>query len=149
MMWNRVTYFFENWNDSCMSVFVRGTRCGISLKQREIFFYKKFYSTSSRTFQITMESQDEQRPVLVSAHSPPKIRRKILYRKCYSTPSRIFLIKRESEDEQRPVLVSAHPPPKITLHRNLNTLPPNMQHSFPGWQMKDICHTHLFQKIHF
>ena len=23
-----------------------------------------------------------------------------------------------------------------------------MIHSFPGWKMKDICHTHLFDKIH-
>ena len=47
IMWNRVQYFFENWNDSCMSVLVRVTWFGISLYQRG--------------------------PVLVSAHPPPKI----------------------------------------------------------------------------
>ena len=33
----------------------------------------KCYSTSSRTFVITRESEDEQKPVLVSAHPLPKI----------------------------------------------------------------------------
>ena len=31
MMWNRVKYFFENWTDSCLSVFVHLTWFGISL----------------------------------------------------------------------------------------------------------------------
>ena len=37
-------------------------------------FYKKCSSTSSQTFLIIRESEDEQRPVSVSAHHPPKIR---------------------------------------------------------------------------
>ena len=45
-MWKRVKYFFENWNDSCMSVFDRMTQLGISLKQRGKLFYKKCYSTA-------------------------------------------------------------------------------------------------------
>ena len=36
-------------------------------------FYQKCYSTSSRIFHITSESEDEQRLVLVSAHPPPKL----------------------------------------------------------------------------
>ena len=48
-------------------------RFGISLKQREKLFYKVCYSTSSRIYHVTRESQDEQRPVLLSAHLLLKI----------------------------------------------------------------------------
>ena len=40
--------------------------------------------------------------------------------------------------------------PKITFYRKLKTLA--RKHAtklVPGWQMKDICHTHLSNKIHF
>ena len=50
----------------------RVTRFGISLWQSDKLLYKKYYSTSSRTFVITRESEDEQKPVLVSARPPQK-----------------------------------------------------------------------------
>ena len=46
IMWNRVKYFFENWNESCMSGFVRVTGFGISLKQRE----KKNYTKNASAY---------------------------------------------------------------------------------------------------
>ena len=51
---------------------VSSTRFGVSLYHGGKLFDKKCYSTSSRIFHITRESEDEQRPVLVSAHPPPK-----------------------------------------------------------------------------
>ena len=68
--------FFGGWQEYRSTLYVclcPRDRVRNITKTKGIFFYKKCYSTSSRTFQITSESEDEQRPVLVSAHPPPKI----------------------------------------------------------------------------
>ena len=77
------------WNSNfCKKVFLyfivilriaRVARFRISLKQSEKLLYKKCYSTSSQTFVITRESEDEQKPVLISAHPPPKILWKLAF----------------------------------------------------------------------
>ena len=60
-----------------MTVLVSAIRFGILPLSSANQFNKKCYSWLSRNFLITTESNDEQRPILVSAHSPPKIRWKL------------------------------------------------------------------------
>ena len=56
-----------------MSIFVSPTQFGISLESSAKILFEKCYFNLSRSFMITRESKDEQRPVLVSAQRPPKI----------------------------------------------------------------------------
>ena len=66
------------------------------------------------------------------------------YKKSFPPIYVFFLILRESEDKQKPVLVSAHHLQKIcqifTFTETKIPWPPNMLHSFPGWDMKDNWH---------
>ena len=76
-MWNRVKCVITNCNNNNWKKFVSATQFGISLQHSAKILHKKCYSTLSLILLITRESEDEQRPVVISAHRPTKIRRKL------------------------------------------------------------------------